>query len=180
MLPWITVVTIAWEFPWGKWSLNWRLFSDTSHSCDFRPSAFWSTEQTRPAVYAPTSPLRKRYEMFTLWEPLHDWMQRPFHPFLFFSSINLSTRLLFPHLFFCPTLCHSCTHCLILPSRLWPLFSSRQPAICKHSSTWLCCPISSITSVHLLPLHSLPCCCIVPKSQKRTVSLEVSLNLSGD
>lgn len=34
-------------------------------------------------------------------------------------------------------------------------FSPRQPAISKCGSTWLCCPITGMTSVYLLPRHSL-------------------------
>lgn len=163
---------------WGKWSLNWRLFSDTSHSRDFHPSVFWSTEQTRPAVHAPASPLRKGRKCSPSESFYTTACRDLFIPFFPFPQ-SASQPDSFSHLCFCLNPFLFCTHCLILPSRLWPLFSSRQPAICKHSSTWLCCPIPSITSVHLLPLHSLLCCCIVQKSQKEPCLWKSLLTYQG-
>lgn len=108
-------------------------------------------------AHSPTVWQVKRYEMFTSESVKHTACR---DLFIFFFSFPRSTSLLktFSVLCFFFSLFVRLpprTHCLILPSHLWALFSPQQPAICKHGSTWLCCPIPSMTSVHLLPLHSI-------------------------
>lgn len=130
----------------------------------YHPQTVWQSDCSSPG--------KKAWNVhFKTSEPWNYCTPRLF-PLLFFFSQSASLLQTFCFLWpsplcSCPTSCFFFFSCalavvLFLPSRLrsWVyfFFNPRQPAISKCGSTWLCCPITGMTSVHLLPRHSQTLC----------------------
>lgn len=142
----------------------------------------WLTEQIRSVrsnitTQNPTAKLQRKKNCMKC-SPLRVWESTACRDLSSFSCVFFPSR---------PTSSSLSTHVpfLFLPSCLrsvFVFFSPWQPAICKHGSTWLCCPVPGMTSAHLLPATMLQCAELCRNNKKKPVFFSgcILFNLSGN